>query len=766
MKFKSLFAAAALAVFALVGCESEENLGEARISVDPTSISLAATDDSKAVTLVATRDWQIYSQPDWVALDKTTGTASTKEQTVTISVAANSGNDREGEVVFTIGLARASLTVKQAGEAGELKKGSGTLEDPYSVAGAIEFCQSLGADVQSTNNVYIHGIVSSVTTTYEASGTYGNATFYIVDNEGDTDQFYVFQTLYLGNKKWTSGSPDIKVNDDVIICGKVVNYKGNTPETVSKGGSFVYSLNGKTEGGGTEVDPGTPKGNGTLDNPYNPAGAAAFVKTLAADTPSTEKVYVKGKVSKVATTFEGSGSYGNASFYIVDETDGKGEFYIFQTYYLGNRQWKSGDAEIKVDDVVIVYGPVVNYKGNTPETVGKGASFIYSLNGKTEGGNENPPAGEAKGSGTQADPYNAAGVLAFIATLEGSNESTNDVYVKGKISSIKYTFSADYGTATFDISDDGSTNGSQFTCYSVYTLGNQAWVDGNTQIAVGDEVIICGKVYKYNGNTPETVSKKAYIYSLNGKTSDTVGPVFGVEKTEITVAASATSATINVTGNVKWTASSENATVSPASGEGNGAVTVSFAANTDTENAKTYTVVVSTTEDVTTKSYTVTITQNKVSAGGGTSYTLDGDAIKAAHTEGWSYTSGEKKVTATDGSEWILFNTYASKNQVTVQMNKGKSAYVLTPALPDGMEIKKISVVLNKKNDGTGDMGDRPMDILSADGKATLLDNVTGQTLADGLDVAAGNTQARIICDETNGGAVYITSITVTYGAK
>ena len=638
MKLRSILAAAALVLLAAPACVQTADLGEAQVSVTPNTVTLAASGEkSETVALLATREWRVDYKPDWVILDKTSGKASTTEQLVTVSVDPNRGNNREDEVIFTIGLAKASLKVIQEGEKGVIEKGEGTLEKPFSVAGAIEYCQSLGADVQSTNNVYIHGIVSSVTTTYEASGTYGNATFYIVDNEGDTDQFYVFQTLYLGNKKWTSGNPDIKVNDDVIICGKVVNYKGNTPETVSKGGSFVYSLNGKTEGGGTEVDPGTPKGNGTLDNPYNPAGAAAFVKTLAADTPSTEKVYVKGKVSRVATTFEGSGNYGNASFYIVDETDGKGEFYIFQTYYLGNRQWKSGDAEIKVDDVVIVYGPVVNYKGNTPETVGKGASFIYSLNGKTEGGNENPPAGEAKGSGTLEDPYNADGVIAFIKTLEGSNESANDVYVKGKISSVKYSFDAEHGTATFNVSDDGTTSKTQFTCYGVLTLGNQKWVEGNTQIAVNDDVIICGKVYNYNGNTPETVSGKAYIYSLNGKTSDTVGDVFGVEKTEISVGASATTATINVTGNVAWTATSSDATVAPEAGTGKGAITVTFAANESTEAAKTYTVVVSTTADVATKSYTVVITQNKVAqAGDAITVTWDKAACAGAAAGGAS----------------------------------------------------------------------------------------------------------------------------------
>ena len=668
MKFKSLFAAAALAVFALVGCESEENLGEARISVDPTSISLAATDDSKAVTLVATRDWQIYSQPDWVALDKTTGTASTKEQTVTISVAANSGNDREGEVVFTIGLARASLTVKQAGEAGELKKGSGTLEDPYSVAGAIEFCQSLGADVQSENSVYIKGIVSSVSTTYEASGTYGNAVFYIVDNEGDTDQFYAFQTLYLGNRKWKSGDDDIKAGDAVIICGPVVNYKGNTPETVGKGASYLYSLNGKTE---AVVEPEDP-------SKVEQITCAEFIQK--ADENTTYRLV--GKVTSAV----------NTQYCSFDMNDGTATVVVWT---VNNKdEWKD---KVKKDGTVTVRGKYLLY---TDKSGNQKHEMVDAYIEKFEAGSssDDPTPSNPSGTGTQADPYNAAGVLAFIATLEGSNESTNDVYVKGKISSIKYSFSADYGTATFDISDDGSTNGSQFTCYSVYTLGNQAWVEGNTQIAVGDEVIICGKVYKYNGNTPETVSKKAYIYSLNGKTSDTVGPVFGVEKTEITVGASATSATINVTGNVKWTASSENATVSPASGEGNGAVTVSFAANTDTENAKTYTVVVSTTEDVTTKSYTVTITQNKVSAGGEeVTVTFDKAKLAAAACKG-AVVKMDDVISFTNSSD------YGTTNVTELRIYKGQT-FTVTATGKTITKIEFTCTASDKTKQGPGCWG-------------------------------------------------------------
>ena len=66
------------------------------------------------------------------------------------------------------------------------------------------------------------------------------------------------------------------------------------------------------------------------------------------------------------------------------------------------------------------------------------------------------------------------------------------------------------------------------------------------------------------------------------------------ESLSLTVPATTTSKTINVTGNVAWTAAaSEGATVDPASGEGAGTVTVSFPANTDPA-PKDYSVIVST----------------------------------------------------------------------------------------------------------------------------------------------------------------------------
>ena len=130
---------------------------------------------------------------------------------------------------------------------------------------------------------------------------------------------------------------------------------------------------------------------GSLNNPYTPTEAAEAVAGLTwtsnSEYDATEPVYVKGKISRIAVsngveqTF--SAAYGNASFYISADGTENGEFYIFRTLYLGNRKWVEGDTQIKVGDEVTVYGQLMNYKGNTPETVAN-KTCLYSLNGKTE----------------------------------------------------------------------------------------------------------------------------------------------------------------------------------------------------------------------------------------------------------------------------------------------------------------------------------------------------------------------------------------------
>lgn len=398
--------------------------------------------------------------------------------------------------------------------------GDGTLENPFNAIAATNAAKELGSGNVSEQMYYIKGKVVSIATDKNGNvlnfdqGTYGNASFYISDDGTSTNQFYCYRVLYLGNKKWTQGAGDIlKEGDEVIVCAKITMYN-TTPETQQNEG-FLYSLNGKSEGGAPQEDTGTPAGDGSQQNPFNIAAAIAKCKEIG-ESPSTEKYYVKGIAVSEGVP---DASFGNATFDMADTADGTSKFKAYQV--LGTNGVKMPTTcKIPVGAEVIVYGPIYNFKNNTPETEGKGAAYIVSVNGKSTeelngggGGGGNTPTGEAKGSGTEADPYNVIAAIQFAQSLGADVESANDVYVTGIISSIKYTYSSQYGTATYSISVDGKAS-NEFIVYGSYYLNNQPWKDGDTQIQIGDEVVACGKVVNYKGDTPEFANKKNWLVSI------------------------------------------------------------------------------------------------------------------------------------------------------------------------------------------------------------------------------------------------------------
>lgn len=392
--------------------------------------------------------------------------------------------------------------------------GDGTQENPYNVIAAINYAKTLDVGAESERDIYIKGVVVSIAENYTTQ--YGNARFYISDDGTAKNQFLIYRALYLGNKKYTDGDI-LAEGDTVIICGKVTNYNGTLETQQNK--AFLYSLNGKSEGGGGGGGAtGEAKGSGTLEDPYNPAGVIAYINTLGADVESANNVYIKGKVASITEQY--GTQYGNATFNIVEEGAEGTPFTVFRALYLGNKKYTSGDV-LKEGDEVVVCGKVVNYKGNTPETA-QGKAFLYSLNGKSEGGGGDTPTptGEEKGDGTLNNPFNAVAANNFASKLAADAKSDKDVYIKGKISKIANNgeFGTQYGNASFYISDDGTSN-NEFYVFRTLYLGNKKYDNtSDPNIKVGDEVIICGKVTNYKGNTPETSANESYIYSLNGKT--------------------------------------------------------------------------------------------------------------------------------------------------------------------------------------------------------------------------------------------------------
>ena len=124
--------------------------------------------------------------------------------------------------------------------------GAGTLESPYTAADAIALTSKMTAN-DSMADVYVKGIISS---DLVVNLQYGNATFNISDDGSATGEFNIFRALYLGNVKFTS-EDQIKIGDEVVLVGTLVNYKGTAPELKD---CHIVQLNGDQGGeeGGEE----------------------------------------------------------------------------------------------------------------------------------------------------------------------------------------------------------------------------------------------------------------------------------------------------------------------------------------------------------------------------------------------------------------------------------------------------------------------------------------------------------------------------------
>jgi len=358
------------------------NIVKSLLKVSPDAISMPSKGGEAEITLFCKGNGlDVQPQEDWISIANINVAADST--VVKIRVAENNGDPRNGSIVIKTSIpgqvSSATVAISQAGL-------SGTLATPFTVAQAIEYCKNLGTN--STEDFYIKGKVTKIQSQFGAQ--YGNGTFWISDDGTDSvsedkkstadadHDFEVFRALWLGNQKWTESNYPLSEGDEVIICGKVTLYNG-LAETVS-GKAYVYSVNGLTS---------DAEGLGSLNAPLTVKGAIA----AAANAPTN--VYVKGKVSYIASSGFFNASYGNATFWISDDgvnngvaEDGKSttatdrDFEVYRTLYLGNRKWVEGDTQIAVGDEVVILGNLTVYNGISETASGK--SYIYSLNGVTE----------------------------------------------------------------------------------------------------------------------------------------------------------------------------------------------------------------------------------------------------------------------------------------------------------------------------------------------------------------------------------------------
>lgn len=98
-------------------------------------------------------------------------------------------------------------------------------------AEAVEICNKLNADASTLETYRVSGVISKVTTKEADLVTkYTNCNFIIYDGTNKTPTITCYFTNYLDNQPFTDKAQMPKVEQKVTVVGRLMNYKGTTPE--------------------------------------------------------------------------------------------------------------------------------------------------------------------------------------------------------------------------------------------------------------------------------------------------------------------------------------------------------------------------------------------------------------------------------------------------------------------------------------------------------------------------------------------------------
>lgn len=622
--------ALAAMLFAQSCGDKNEPEGVPEINLSKDVIEFQQEASSETIKVASTRQWFLSNCPEWIAVDPQKG-KDPNGMDVTISVLGNTGLDREAALKFSIGYDTKTLTVKQ--------KGTGSAADlvvyhnDFDKTDAVKsedgwktyldsfdgWKNETGSGLSSIDYAF-NGMSARQTSSGASNGTYSdypgsgknylwfakenyfqvknitlpeNTVNYVLsfgsernlyqaaDNTFKHDEFLV----YVSNdgQKWValeyafpngdkSRRWDLASTKFTVPAGTKSLYVYMTATVASaymvddldlsvaaEAGTVVDFSKGVDlgTGGGETPDPGTD---------YSKAESKTVAEFIAAADKATY-YKLKGTVSGYNSTY--------CSF---DLTDATGTIYVYNTANKG--EWSS---KIKDGGTVELAGLYDYYDGKSQHEVVKAQILSF-----TEG--ETPDPSEIKD----------ATVAEFIA----AEVSTTQLYrLTGTITEIQNTT---YGNLMLK---DATGEVLIYGVKKDKDAGNTSFSELGAE--VGDKLTVVGQRGAYN-TTIEM--KSGYCEKLE---KDTTTPKFSVSTETLTAKAADKSVSFDVRGNVKWTVSSDNAAykVSPESGDGNGTVTISFAENT-TDKDVTVKLTVSTSAEVATKSYTVTLTHKGVSAAG------------------------------------------------------------------------------------------------------------------------------------------------------
>ena len=357
-------------------------------------------------------------------------------------------------------------------------------EKKITCAEAVELCGKLTDGSQSVETYVITGYITDVF----ANISNNQQSFWLADTKdgGKVIQAY-WANLPEGVKKFTAGSK-------VAITGRLLKY-------VKTDGTVVAEVKNPTvvimeQGGGDET--------GTEGTKVTCAKAVELCNALAAGESSAEAYSITGYITDVFANI----SNNQQSFWLADTKDG-GK--MIQAYWANLPE---GVEAFTVGSKVTITGKLLKYVKTdgtvVPEVKNPTVTIIETGGGTVTP--DQPIEGTPAGTGVESDPYNVAGALTYIKTLSAEDKPEALVYTKGVISEVVKLGTS--GSIQFKMQDKNVNN--SLLVFYCNNLGNVPF-KALTDLKAGDEVVVCGKVVNYAGNTPE-YAPGAYLVSLNGKT--------------------------------------------------------------------------------------------------------------------------------------------------------------------------------------------------------------------------------------------------------
>lgn len=293
----------------------------------------------------------------------------------------------------------------------------GSKEDPYTTAEAIEL-QNTGA-AGWVSGYIVGSVKAGVSNATNADIIWGADAemdnTLVIGETADTKDLAncLVVTLPQGSAFRQYGNlldhPE-NYKKDIKAYGAFATELGTNGLTGNTGSATEFAIDGVTAGGGQPAG----DGDGSVEKPYSVAQALQVAQ--ANGETSDVNVYTRGYVISGSIDT----SYGNATWVIADDQSGTGAtITVYRCKDFNNEKFTDAN-KVKVGDQIVVYAPLINFKGNTPET---SFGYLYSINGETGdgggGGGGGTTTGDPAGDGSQANPYNVAYVKATSTDQTG-----------------------------------------------------------------------------------------------------------------------------------------------------------------------------------------------------------------------------------------------------------------------------------------------------------------------------------------------------------